>query len=82
MPHTCDDSWGGDIIAAACVHIAATVEPRLCEGVWIAAPYIKGHYDPENGIAIRDGWLDVPKGSGLGVVPDKAALGKPVMSFG
>src|SRR5262249_38829625 len=21
MPHTCDDSWGGDIIAAACVHI-------------------------------------------------------------
>lgn len=82
MPHTCDDSWGGDIIAAACVHIGATVEPRLCEGVWIAAPYIDGHYDPENGIAIRDGWLDVPKGPGLGIVPDKAALGKAVMSFG
>lgn len=82
LPHTCDDSWGGDIIAAACVHLAATVEPRLCEGVWIAAPYIEGHYDPENGIAIRDGWLDVPKGPGLGVVPDKAMLGKPVMSFG
>ena len=81
MPHTCDDSWGGDIIAAACVHIGATVEPQLCEGVWVAAPYIDGHYDPENGIAIRDGWLDVPKGPGLGVVLDKAALGKPVLSF-
>src|SRR5690606_18981041 len=27
LPHTCDDAWGGDIIAAACVHIGATVEP-------------------------------------------------------
>lgn len=33
MPHTCDDAWGVDIIAAACVHIGATVEPRLLEGV-------------------------------------------------
>lgn len=82
MPHTCDDSWGGDIIAAACVHIGATVEPRLCEGVWIAAPYIEGHYDAENGIAIREGWLDVPKGHGLGVTPTPTALGKPVISFG
>ncbi|MEM9716615.1 MAG: enolase C-terminal domain-like protein, partial [Pseudomonadota bacterium] len=23
LPHTCDDSWGGDIIAAACTHIGA-----------------------------------------------------------
>lgn len=82
MPHTCDDSWGGDIIAAACIHIGATVEPRLCEGVWVAAPYIDRHYDPENGITIQNGWLDVPKGPGLGVVPDKAVLCQPVMSFG
>lgn len=82
VPHTCDDAWGGDIIAAACIHIRATVEPRLCEGVWVAAPYIDGHYDADNGIAIRDGWLDVPKGPGLGVVPNSTALGKPVLSFG
>ena len=81
LPHTCDDAWGGDIIAAACIHIGASVEPRLCEGVWVAAPYIEGHYDAENGIIIRDGWLDVPKGPGLGVVPDLAVLGRPVMSF-
>jgi L-alanine-DL-glutamate epimerase-like enolase superfamily enzyme len=82
LPHTCDDSWGGDIIAAACVHIGATVDPRLSEGVWIAQPYIDGHYDPENGIVIRDGWIDVPTGPGLGVVPAPERLGAPVASFG
>ena len=55
LPHTCDDSWGGDIIAAACTHIGATVKPELLEGVWLAAPYIDGHYDPEGGIRIEGG---------------------------
>lgn len=81
LPHTCDDAWGGDIIAAACLHIGATVEPRLCEGVWIAAPYITDHYDPKNGIAIDNGWLTLPAGLGLGIVPDTAKWGVPVYSF-
>lgn len=82
LPHTCDDSWGGDIIAAACTHIGATVDPRLLEGVWLAAPYIEGHYDPENGVDIVDGHIALPDGPGLGVVPDVARLGAPVASFG
>jgi L-alanine-DL-glutamate epimerase-like enolase superfamily enzyme len=49
LPMTCDDSWGGDIIAAACVHIGATVNRRLMESVWLAAPYIEKHYDRQNG---------------------------------
>ena len=32
LPHTCDDSWGGDIIAAACVQMGATVRPDLARG--------------------------------------------------
>ena len=32
MPHTCDDAWGGDIIASACTHIGATIKPNLMEG--------------------------------------------------
>ncbi len=71
-PLSCDDSWGGDIIAAACLHIGATVPPHLSEGVWIAGPYITSNYDPENGIRVKDGWLDVPSGPGLGVNPDKS----------
>lgn len=49
MPITCDDSFGGDIIAAACVHGGATVRPDLFAGSWIAAPYIDQHYDPNGG---------------------------------
>ncbi len=82
LPHTVDDAWGGDIIAAACVHLGATVNPEHFDGCWIAAPYIKGHYDEENPVAIRNGWIDVPKGHGLGITPDTSAWGKPLQSHG
>lgn len=82
MPHTCDDAWGGDIIAAACTHIGATVQPRLNEGVWLAQPYIDGHYDNRNGVKIVGGHIALPTGPGLGVVPDENVFGAPVASFG
>ncbi|MWP38539.1 mandelate racemase [Rhodobacter sphaeroides] len=82
MPHTCDDAWGGDIIAAACTHIGATVQPRLMEGVWLAQPYIEGHFDPENGLRIEGGHIRLPEGPGLGIVPDESLFGAPVASFG
>lgn len=81
LPHTCDDAWGGDIIAAACTQIGATVNPSLLEGVWLAAPYIEGNYDPQNGIRIEDGHIKNPTGPGLGVVPDEHLFGDPVASF-
>ncbi len=81
MPHSCDDAWGGDIIAAACAHMAATVEPRLMEGAWIAAPYIAEHYDARNGVAIERGRIRVPRGPGLGIEPDEAAFGAPLASY-
>jgi L-alanine-DL-glutamate epimerase-like enolase superfamily enzyme len=81
LPITCDDAWGGDIISAACTHIATTVNPRLLDRVWLAAPHIDGHYDPENGIGIKNGHILVPKGTGLGVQPDKSLWGEPVMPF-
>lgn len=81
LPHTCDDSWGGDIIAAACTHIGASVNPKLLEGVWIAAPYIDGHYDDKNGIEIKGGHIALPKGAGLGIVPDEGRFGQPLMRF-
>ena len=81
LSHTCDDAWGGDVIAAACVHIGATVTPRLLEGVWLAQPYIEGHYDSKNGIKVEQGHIQVPQGAGLGVVPDKEIFGEPVARF-
>lgn len=82
LPHTCDDAWGGDIIAAACTHVGATVAPRLLEGVWLAAPYIDGHFDPEGGIRIEGGHIRLPEGPGLGIRPDESRFGASVASFG
>lgn len=81
LPHTADDAWGGDIIAAACVHLGATVRPELNEGAWIAAPYIEGHYDENAGITIEGGHIALPEGPGLGVVPDAGQFGSPVASY-
>jgi len=80
LPHTCDDSWGGDIIAAACTHIGSTVKPHLLEGVWLAAPYIEEHYDRQNGVSIVDGHIHLPQGPGLGITPDEEQFGQPVYS--
>lgn len=71
-PLTCDDSWGGDITAAACVHIGATIDPHLFEGTWIANNYIKGNYDEEHPICVENGHIKVPTRAGLGVEPDKS----------
>ncbi len=82
MPHSCEDSWGGDIVAAAIMHIGATVEPRLLEAVWTAGTYIEENYDPENGINIDAGYFDLPTGAGLGIRPDESRIGERVASYG
>ena len=81
LPHTCEDSWGGDIIAAAVIHLAATVEPRFLEAVWTAGSYIEENYDPRNGINVDKGYFHVPRGPGLGISPDEFRIGKRIMSF-
>jgi len=81
LPHSSDDAWGGDIIAAACLHVGATVNPKLNEGVWIAQPYIEGHYDVENGIKLQGGKIQLPTGVGLGVTPDLSKFDPPI-SYG
>jgi L-alanine-DL-glutamate epimerase-like enolase superfamily enzyme len=81
LPHTCDDSWGGDIIAAACTQVAATVKENLLEGVWLAAPYIEGHYDEKNGVQINKGHISVSQKPGLGIEIDEKKFSAPIFSF-
>ncbi len=81
LPHTCDDAWGGDIVAAACTHIGATVNADLLEGVWLAAPYIDGHYDPEYSIDVVGGHISCPDRPGLGIIPQESLFGEPIASF-
>lgn len=81
LPHTCDDAWGGDILAAACTHLGATVRPDLFEGTWIAAPYVDGHYDSSAGVRVEAGQIPLPKGAGLGIEPDESLFGDPIADF-
>ena len=82
LRHTCDDSWGGDIVAAACVQVAASVAPEQLDGVWIAQPHIEGHYDAENGIRAEEGRIKLPSGPGLGLSIDPEQFGPPVAAYG
>ena len=81
LPHTSDDAWGGDILAAACTHLGATVQPDLFEGTWIAAPYIDGHYCSEGGVRVGAGEIVLPEKPGLGVYPDETLFGPPIAEF-
>ena len=73
--------WGGDIIAAACVQLVATVNPSTYEGTWLAQPYIEGHYNPAGGVTIEGGHIALPVGPGLGVTPDPTAFTREVCTF-
>ena len=81
IPHTCEDSWGGDIIAAAILHIGATVEPRLLESVWTAGNYIAENYDPKNGVNVDGGHFNLPAGPGLGIEPELERIGELAAAY-
>jgi L-alanine-DL-glutamate epimerase-like enolase superfamily enzyme len=81
LPHTCEDTWGGDILSAAILHMGATVKPTMLEAVWTAGNYIEESYDPENTIRCSDGYFDLPKGYGLGVNPQEDRIGELLYSF-
>ena len=82
LPHTVDDSFGGDVIAAACAQMAMTVSPRRLEGVWIAEPHIAARDAIVGAVTIKDGRITPPAGPGLGVAPAREALGAPLASYG
>lgn len=82
VPLTIDDTWGGDITAAATVHMGTSVRESVYEGTWISAPYTEGGYPVLSAPVIAEGGhIAVPTGPGLGVVPDIDAWGKPTASF-
>ena len=80
-PTSCDDSWGGDIIAAACVHVGATLDPKLSRGAWISDPYQVAHYDEEHGPRIVNGTIAVPPGHGLGITIPSEYFGVPISNY-
>jgi len=83
IPLTIDDTWGGDLTAAATVHMGATVNPAQYEGTWIAEPYTSSSYATHTPtIAPVNGRIPIPEGPGLGVDPDLHAWDGPVFVAG
>ena len=81
-PTSFDDSWGGDIISAACNHVGSTMDPRYSRGAWTSAPYQEGHYDDVNGVRIVDGMVPIPSGGpGLGIEIPEGCFGEPIACY-
>jgi len=82
VPLTIDDTWGGDITAAATVHMGATVPDEFYEGTWISQPYQKRGYGTRSPVVRpKNGTIQIPKGPGLGIVPDIDTWPKPVATY-
>ena len=83
LPLTIDDTWGGDLVAAATIHMGSTVDPLLYEGTWTSWRYMDGSYPTlTDSILPTGGTLPVPTGPGLGVELDLDGLGAPVLELG
>ncbi len=81
IPHSMEDSWGGDITSAAILHMSATIKPELLEGVWTSGNYIEEHYDPVNAIRVDKGYFELPQAPGLGISPDESRIGVLLASY-
>lgn len=82
IPMSCDDAWGGDIVAAAGVAIASTIPSNLNRGAWLSHPYHQIHYDEINGPRIEDGYVALPQVEhGLGLSIRQDFFGDPEFVF-
>ena len=77
---TIEDSWGGDITTAAILHLAHSAPAKLQFTATDFNSYNKVATGRMAGAAkLPGGRMGLPEGLGLGVEPDMATLGKPVI---
>ncbi|WP_372571135.1 mandelate racemase/muconate lactonizing enzyme family protein [Ruegeria jejuensis] len=73
-----EDTWGSDITTAALLHLGAATTPERVTNVCDLSGYVAPRLAPD--APIRDnGRIAPPAGAGLGVAPDREALGPPDM---
>ena len=71
-----EDTWGSDITTAALLHLGAASDPNRLLNVCDLSGYAAPRLAPDG--PVRDaGRIAPPEGPGLGVAPDRAALGAP-----
>jgi L-alanine-DL-glutamate epimerase-like enolase superfamily enzyme len=75
-----EDTWGSDITTAALLHLGASTGPGALLNVCDLSGYVSPRLD--GNIPVRAaGFIAPPEASGLGVEPDEAVLGEPVLEL-
>ena len=74
------DTVGSDIAFAAIVHLGQTVNPSLLRCVLECRDMVSIQ-TAQTDIPVIDGYVQAPKGPGLGVVPDMDVIGEPIASY-
>lgn len=80
MPMTIEDTWGGDVATAAIAHLAHSTPERLRFSTTDFNSYVTVR-TADGAPRGRDGAMAAPDAPGLGIAPDRAALGKPVATY-
>ena len=81
MMVTIEDTWGGDVAAAAVSHVAASTKPGALLTSSFFNDWTDGHvagYHPRS-VA---GFGSAPDGPGLGITVNESVIGDPVFSVG
>jgi L-alanine-DL-glutamate epimerase-like enolase superfamily enzyme len=76
---TIEDSWGGDITTAAIAHLAGSTKAEY----YFTSTDFNSYNDvrlAEDAPTRKQGWLEVPAGSGLGIHVREDLLGEPVVT--
>jgi L-alanine-DL-glutamate epimerase-like enolase superfamily enzyme len=76
---TLEDSWGGDITTATIAHLVGSTKAEFYFTTTDFNSYNDVHI-AEDAPHIKDGYLEVPSGPGLGIHVDESALGEPVLT--
>jgi len=79
-PMTIEDTWGGDIVTATIAHLARSTPEEFCFSATDFNSY--GTVTIAAGAPKRvNGFMTAPDSPGLGITPDFAVLGEPVLSI-
>ncbi|MGX9349680.1 mandelate racemase/muconate lactonizing enzyme family protein [Shimia sp. W99] len=71
-----EDTWGSDITTAALLHLAASTPPARLLNTCDLSGYVAPRLAPD-GPTRDNGQIVPPSGPGLGISPDRTALGAP-----
>lgn len=80
IPMTIEDTWGGDITTAAIAHLARSTPEAFCFSATDFNSYVTVEI-ASGGPKRANGKMTAPDRPGLGVEPDMAVLGDPVLEI-